>query len=57
MLHVAFLELTTGTEEQLFTRKRGLRVNQGHDILQLVTEAERAAGVIGEPELENAGDQ
>ena len=42
MLHIPFLELMPGTQEDLFAQQMRLGVNQRHGILQLIAETEGA---------------
>ena len=46
MLHVAVDELMLCTKKQVATREFGLGVQDGHDVLQLITEAKRAPGLV-----------
>ena len=46
MLHVAFAELVRGGAQQMLAGERRLGMHQRHHILQLVAEAEGAAGLI-----------
>ena len=46
MLHVPFAELVGGGAEQMFAQQAGLGMDEGHRVLQLIAEAERAAGLI-----------
>src|SRR5580700_7678422 len=46
MLDVAFAELTRGSAEQMLAGQRRFGMHQRHDVLQLVTESESAAGLI-----------
>ncbi len=43
VLDIAFLELTARREQDVLARQLGMRIDEGHDVLQLIAEAERAA--------------
>jgi hypothetical protein len=43
VLHIAFLKLTASTAQEVFPYKLWLGVDEGHHVLQLVTEAEGAS--------------
>ena len=46
MLHVAFLELMTAREQNLFARNVRKAVDQRHYVLQLIAKTKRAARLI-----------
>jgi hypothetical protein len=46
MLHIAFLELTTGTQEDLFAQEMRRGVNQCHCILKLIAKPEGASRLV-----------
>ena len=46
VLDIAFLELTARREQDVLSRQLGIRVDERHDVLQLIAEAERAAGLV-----------
>ena len=46
MLDVAFFELAGRAEQQVLAHQVGLGVDEGHDVLQLIAEAEGAAGLV-----------
>jgi hypothetical protein len=46
VLHVALDELVRGAQQQLLAQQLRLRMDGGHRVLQLVAEAERAAGLV-----------
>src|SRR5436190_20427099 len=46
MLNVSLLKLMARSPEQMIAQQPRLGMRQGHDILQLITKSERAAGLI-----------
>ena len=46
VLHVPFAELARGGAQQMLAQQRRLGMHQGHRVLQLVAEAERAARLV-----------
>ena len=58
VLHVTFSELVRCRSEQLLTRKVGPRDQERHDVLQLIAEAIRTAGLVERrPGPEAAGER
>ena len=46
VLHVAFVELATGSAQQMLAQEARLGMNESHPVLQLVAETERAPGLV-----------
>ena len=46
MLDIAFAELTRRAAQQVLAHERGLGMDERHHVLQLIAEAERAAGLV-----------
>ena len=47
VLHIAFLELAGGREQQMFAHQMRSGVDQGHDVLQLIAETKGPSRLVG----------
>ena len=58
VLHVPLAELAAGGAEKMFAQQAGLGMHEGHRVLQLIAEAERAAGLVeSRPRPHAAGER
>lgn len=58
MLDIAFLKLPGGAEEELLAREMRFGMDEGHRILQLIAESERATRlIVSAPGPQAAGER